>query len=41
MMQHWSDHLEELRDGATILTRAFGRRTNAWGYPPTSALRLL
>jgi len=31
MMQHWSDHLEELRDGATILRPTFGARKNASG----------
>jgi integrase len=31
MMQHWSDHLEVLRDGATVLRPAFGRQTIASG----------
>jgi hypothetical protein len=26
MMQHWSDHLDDLRDGAKVLKLIFGRQ---------------
>jgi integrase len=28
MMQHWSDHLDQLREGGQILSLQFGERTN-------------
>ena len=29
MMQHWSDHLDFLRDGAKVLTGKFGKGERA------------